>query len=134
MAFVQWRDEYDTGIRKIDRQHREIIDVLNSLYDMQAARKKPRQMQRVFGRLRDYIQGHFATEEAYIVEKGCSGAEEQKREHEYFIDTICSYQKDFLKKKSLAEINLFNFVWDWFAHHIMDVDKKCLTGSRNVIN
>ena len=134
MAFVLWRDEYDVGIPKIDRQHRAIIGVLNSLYDMQEAQKRPRQMQRVFGQLRNYIQKHFATEEAYIVKRGCPGIDAQKREHEKFIDTICGYQKDFLKKKSLAEINLFNFVWDWFAHHIMVVDKKCLTGSQDVID
>ena len=134
MSVIEWRSEYEVGVRKIDKQHRQIVDTLNELYDMQEADKRPKQLQRVFGRLNDYIRQHFASEEAYIDEHGCAGAEEQAHEHEHFIDTVCTYQRDFLKNKPLAVINLFNFVWDWFAHHIVVVDKKCLAGSEDVIH
>ena len=101
--------------------------MLNTLYDLQESQKNPKQIQKVFGGLRDYIQLHFTTEETYIKSHGCPDSDVQKKEHEKFIDTICSYQKDFLKEKPLAIINLFNYVWDWFAHHIVVVDKRCLS-------
>lgn len=127
MPAIEWKREYDVGVRKIDQQHRRIVDVLNELYDLQDSKKSPKRMQRVFQSLRDYIEEHFETEEEYIAAHGCTGADVQKREHESFVDTICSYQKDFLKQKPLALINLFNYIWDWFAHHIVVVDKKCMT-------
>jgi hemerythrin len=49
---------------------------------------------------------------------------EQKREHEEFIDRICEFQKEFLKRRPVVLINLFNFVWDWFARHVLEMDKK----------
>ena len=32
--------------------------------------------------------------------------------------------KEFLKNKDLVAINVFNFLWDWFAVHIVKMDKK----------
>jgi hemerythrin-like metal-binding protein len=127
MAAIQWKDEYDVGIRVIDRQHRRIVDTLNSLYVLQDARDRDKELRRVFGTLREYVEEHFETEEAYIREHGCEGAEEQHQEHQHFIDTICSHQRDFLKKRVIV-INLFNDIWDWFGHHIVQVDKRCLAG------
>ena len=33
-------------------------------------------------------------------------------------------QKEFTKDGRLTSLNLFNFVWDWFSHHVLKVDKK----------
>jgi hemerythrin len=52
------------------------------------------------------------------------GYEEQKAAHDAFIDKVCDALKAFLKNKGLVEINLFNFVWDWFAGHIVKMDKQ----------
>lgn len=71
MRIIQWDSKYEVNVRKIDRQHREIVDILNRLYALQEA------------------------------------------------DTN-------RKEKPMALINLFNFVWDWFANHILTVDKKCM--------
>jgi hemerythrin len=129
MGIIQWDSKYEVNVRKIDRQHRKIVDILNKLYDLQETDKTQRDIQKIFDNLRVYISTHFKTEEAYLREIECTGYELQKEEHNAFIDTICSYQKEYFKEKPMALINLFNFVWDWFANHILTVDKKCMEGA-----
>lgn len=132
MAVIAWQSKYNVGVRKIDQQHRRIVDVLNELYDLQESNPNNRALEKVFATLRTYIQEHFETEEAYIALHDCPRADLQRSEHEQFVDKICAFQKDFLKQKPMAVINLFNYIWDWFAHHIIDVDKKCLSATDSV--
>ena len=126
MGIIQWDSKYEVNVRKIDRQHRKIVAILNKLYDMQEITTDPREIQKIFDDLRAYIASHFKTEEAYLKDIECVDYDLQKEEHNAFIDKVCTYQKEFFKEKPMALINLFNFVWDWFAHHILTVDKKCM--------
>ncbi len=132
MGVIQWDKKYEVNVKKIDRQHQKIVDVLNRLYDLQdtpvnqsdAGRRK---IEKIFDELRNYIVTHFKTEEEYLKKIKCTGFDLQKKEHDAFIDTVCSYQRQYFKEQPLTLINLFNYVWDWFAHHILTVDKKCMT-------
>ena len=81
MAAIKWDAKYETGVRKIDRQHRKIVDILNELYEMQSSEAAAADIQRIFDRLRAYIQEHFDTEEAYLAEH--SGGELDTQEHEH---------------------------------------------------
>jgi hemerythrin len=45
-------------------------------------------------------------------------------EHERFIDQICGYQKQYIKGTTPVMINLFNDLWDWFAGHILLLDRR----------
>ena len=125
MAVIQWKSKYEVGVRKIDRQHKKIVRILNKLFDMQEGEQDLLQLQQIFDDLRNYIAEHFSTEEAYIREHDCKGIDDQKNEHEAFIDTVCGFQKEFLKQSPVTLINHFNYICDWFAHHILEVDKKC---------
>jgi hemerythrin-like metal-binding protein len=126
MAVITWDRKYDVGVRKIDRQHKKIVDILNYLYDLQDSDISTKDIQKVFDELRDYIQKHFEEEEKYILENSCPDIDTQKTEHTKFIDTVCSYQRDLYKHKTFNYINLFNYIWDWLAHHILVVDKECM--------
>ncbi len=52
------------------------------------------------------------------------GYEEQRKEHNQFIDRLFEAQKEYCKNGCLTSINIFNFIWDWFSQHILIVDKK----------
>ena len=131
MGLIQWDSEYEVNVSKIDRQHRKIVDILNKLYDLQETTSDRRKIEKIFDDLRAYIATHFKTEEAYLKEIKCAKFDRQREEHNAFIDTVCSYQKEYFKEKPLALINLFNYVWDWFANHILTVDKECMVNQGN---
>ncbi len=121
---LEWSEGYSVGIKKMDAQHRQIIEVINELLAMSEDNLQERRLKKVFERLRDYIENHFRDEERLLLEQGYPEYPEQKKEHEAFIDRFCEFQKELLKRRPSVPINIFNFVWDWFAHHIMEMDKK----------
>jgi len=131
MGIIQWDSKYEVDVKKIDRQHRKIVDILNKLYAGQEQIAKGKGMQKILDELRKYIATHFKTEEKYLREIECADYDLQKQEHNAFIEKICSYQQDYFQDKPMAVINLFNYVWDWFSHHILTVDKKCMAKERS---
>lgn len=123
MPAITWNGTYSVGIRKIDRQHHRIIDILNELYDLDRSRER-QQLQHIFTLLRDYVQEHFGDEELLMREAGYPGLEHHKQEHARFIDTICEYHRDYLKGRRLVLINVYNVIWDWLVSHVLTEDRK----------
>lgn len=132
MGIIQWDSKYEVDVKKIGRQHKKIVGILNKLYAQQDTITAKNGVQKILDELRKYILVHFKTEEAYLREIKCDGYDLQKEEHNAFIEKICSFQKDYFQGKQLVLINLFNYVWDWFSHHILTVDKKCMIKARSL--
>jgi len=53
-----------------------------------------------------------------------SGYEEQRNEHNQFIDRLFEAQKEYSKHGRVTSVNIYNFVWDWFSQHILILDKQ----------
>jgi hemerythrin len=120
---VAWKPEYSVEVRKLDNQHRKILDVLNKMSTLQRGDEREK-MKEVFAELLSYIETHFSMEEELMKRHNFPGLEAQKKAHDAFIDKVCDALKDFLKNRNLVAINVFNFVWDWFAGHIVRMDKE----------
>ena len=119
---MEWYDQYSVHIGHMDRQHRKILTILTRIYYLDTNDR--RSLEQVFDGLKAYSRRHFTDEEGLMRFHGYPGFEEQKREHERFIDVICDYQKQFAKGKMPVLINMFNDIWDWFARHILVLDKR----------
>lgn len=124
MGLIQWSEEYSVGVARLDNQHKKIIKILNQLIGQQFQTKDEKAIEEVLDDLQDYMKEHFRSEEDYMLKHHYSGYEEQRREHNQFIDRLFEAQKEFTKDGHLTSLNLFNFVWDWFSHHVLAVDKK----------
>jgi hemerythrin-like metal-binding protein len=120
---LRWDKKYSVGIRRIDSQHKRIVDILNRLHWIQRESEE-KELRSIFEQLRSYIDKHFRLEEELMRDHRYPGYEEQKAEHEAFIDRYCDFEKDNLKRKRLNTINIFNFVADWFTNHILKIDMK----------
>jgi len=124
MGLIEWKKEYEVGIPKIDKQHKKIIAILNRIIARQGKARDDKEIEGILDDLQKYIKEHFRTEEEYMLAHHYSGYEEQKKEHNRFIDRLLDAQKEYLKKRQLTSMNLFNFVWDWFSQHILKLDKQ----------
>jgi len=119
---MEWYDQYSVHIGQMDRQHRKILKILNRIYYLEA--EDSRSLEQIFAGLEAYIHRHFTDEEELMRHHSYPGYEEQKQEHERFIDEICSYRTEFIKGKTPVMINMFNSIWDWFSRHILVQDKR----------
>lgn len=80
MAFIHWQDFMFTGIPKLDREHRDILTLLNRLGECIDTRQI--EHARVIG-LRLFLEvcSHFADEEEWMGIHGYDGLEAHRRIH-----------------------------------------------------
>ena len=123
MDLIQWKKEYSIGVKKLDNQHKKILKIVNQNMERQFSTQNEREMEEILEDLQNYIKEHFKTEEEYMLKHHYSGYEEQRKEHNQFVDRLFEAQKEYLKYGRVTSINIFNFVWDWFSHHILILDK-----------
>ena len=124
MALIKWKKEYEIGVTKLDNQHKKIIEIVNEVIKQQFTPANENEIEEILNGLQDYIREHFKTEEEYMLKHQYSGYEEQRNEHNQFIDRLFEAQKEYSKTGRVTSINICNFVWDWFSQHILVVDKK----------
>ena len=66
MSIIEWDKKYSVNIRKIDKQHKQIISILNDINDLRF-QGKPQKIEKIIDDLINYIKHHFSTEEEYLM-------------------------------------------------------------------
>jgi hemerythrin len=124
MDLIKWKKEYSVGVTKIDNQHKKIIKIVNQAVEQQFSKQNEKVIEEILDNLQNYMKEHFKAEEEYMLKHQYAGYEEQRNEHNQFIDRLLEAQKEYYKNGHVTSINILNFVWDWFSQHILVRDKQ----------
>lgn len=127
MQTLLWNSSLETGIQKVDEQHKELVSKIAELLDMA---KNPVtngiRIKSLIAFLENYVKTHFATEEAFMKVKNYSGMLAHVREHQYFTSEFLKL-KEKLNNEGITlelKLKLNNLLVDWLIKHISNVDKK----------
>jgi hemerythrin len=124
MAFIEWNDRFSVNVESIDDQHKQLVNLINKLYDGMKADKTKQVLGEIIDELVDYTKVHFKEEEAYFERYGYEETEEHKEEHQKFIKEIASFKKAFDSNRITVSIKVMIFLRDWLYSHILKTDKK----------
>ena len=80
LSSLSWKPDYDTGNDMVDRQHRDLIDLVNLLVAADANDEGAIVLNEAFDALQRYVTKHFIEEEL-LLEAVDSPYLEQQREH-----------------------------------------------------
>ncbi|KXS33411.1 MAG: Hemerythrin-like metal-binding protein [Candidatus Gallionella acididurans] len=94
---------------EIDRQHRELVNMLNRLNDAVKNYESRNDIYRLIDEVISYTRLHFATEELLMVQSGFPEIESHKRMHAELI-------KDTLHLKDKLDYVGEDMFSDWFNH------------------
>jgi hemerythrin len=125
-VFVEWDDRYSVGIPLIDEQHKQLIEMTNTLYEAclggtETARAHFREVVR--GTV-DYVRYHFAAEEKLLENVKYPGFAPHKREHESFVLKIVEGVRNFEEGRQFVPNIFVRYLKDWILAHIAVEDKK----------
>lgn len=125
-----WKKEFEFGIPAIDDQHKRLIEIGGSLFELVNDDTRDDYFDEIVAMLKeleDYTVNHFRDEEALFDAVDYMGSMSHKFEHKIFIkkledfmsdlDTVDSNQKETL-------LNLLNFIADWLVLHIVKTDRE----------
>lgn len=118
MALLQWNDRYSVGNPAIDHEHRELIDMVNTLHA--ALRTGGGDPEAFFGDLYRAATAHFALEEELMREHGYGEYAGHKQEHEALLDDI----RDMMDEGGVTDEEIARRLDVWFSGHFSGHDAR----------
>ena len=128
MAALQniiWKKEFDTGIVLIDKQHRNLVDIINNLNEAHNQKREKEVLRETILKLVEYTKNHFRFEENHMSQLGFPELEEHKVLHSSFIQKMIDILTQ-LKKENYENLtdDILVFLHKWMIDHIQGDDKE----------
>lgn len=123
MPLIQWSDELSVGINSIDKQHKELIKMINELNDALQAGQANQKLAAIFEGLAVYTVTHFGYEEELFAQYGYSESAEHKNEHRALTQQVKDLQQKMEEGDFIISVEVMVFLKDWLINHILKTDK-----------
>lgn len=121
-----WKPELETGISIIDEQHKKLLSIGSSLYELLDSvnyNDHYDEIIELLQELKDYTVYHFKTEEDILINE-YAGFRLHKAQHDSFIDKIEeALSMDIDENQKIITNEMLVFIADWIANHILKTDK-----------
>lgn len=123
MTFINWNEDTLVNFEKIDSQHKEMVDVVNELYDKLEELTSKQIIEMMHGLLED-LKFHFFTEEDYMKKYKFHGYISHKLEHDRFIKNFAEFIIKLENDEKEFDTEFLNSFRNWFLNHLELNDKK----------
>jgi hemerythrin len=124
MTLLQWKPAYTLGIPSVDHEHRELIGMINRLYERMAGSSDPATIEAGLEDIYAGIAAHFALEERHMREAGYGEYLAHKDEHEELLDQIREMMDEFARDPVSGRATLQQRLADWFGRHFATFDAR----------
>lgn len=122
-----WNKNFETGLPRIDQQHRKLVDLLNILASHLAFQSDLPTLNTVFDELTDYAAHHFQTEETIWQQflDGDTTTVKHRLTHAGFLQSVQKLKTEG-ENKPLEEVfeSVLLFLTHWLAFHILEDDMR----------
>ena len=128
-----WDTRFELGNSTVDRQHKSLCEVVNDLLMQCQLGKAAETLQETISFLVDYVNHHFASEEALQISAGYPGYEKHKRLHNDFRATVQDLVRRYNENGSSEELaaDIRGVFITWLIDHIQNEDVKIGVHIRN---
>lgn len=123
--FFSWSDEISVGIQEIDEQHKQLISIVNRLYN--AVIYSPGQLDAIKAIMNELVQYtiiHFAVEESLFRIFGYPEYDSHKKRHEDLRQQVIDINDKIQSGEEQGSLELMTFLRKWLRNHIMIEDKR----------
>jgi hemerythrin len=124
MTYFEWKNEYSVKIARIDEEHQMLVGFLNELYESMKAGKGNETLKDVLGKLIQYTQNHFVTEENLMKRYNYPDYEIHRLKHQKMTEHVMKLKYQFDTGQISSPIQITNFLKDWLSKHIMGTDQS----------
>ncbi len=113
------------GVENLDTDHKQLVSMVNELYDGILAGDGRETLGRLLDRLVDYTQYHFAREEELFAEIQYDCAEEHRQEHASMAAWMMEMRTNYRNGTAIApSLEVMNYLKDWLFDHVISSDQK----------
>jgi len=124
MAFMQWQDSYSVGVPAMDIQHKQLVALINQLYEAMRTGKGEAAMQNILPALVQYTKTHFNSEEKFMHDAGYPNIAAHQALHHKLAQQVNDLMDKFKSGKMVPTVSVATFLKDWLINHIQGQDKQ----------
>lgn len=124
MALLVWQERYSVGIREIDEQHKQLINLINELNNAMLAGKGKEAVLPVLTKLSSHCVTHFNNEERLFETHAYPDAADHKEKHNKLTAEVNVLIDGVKSGKNKISIEVMRFLITWLDKHIMETDMK----------
>jgi len=124
MPLIQWNDKFNVGVRTLDGQHRQLINIINELHEAMSKGQAKEVQASLLQRLGQYAAEHLNTEERMLNSNGYPDFVQHKAQHDNYIAKVRELEKQVGAGKLSLSVTLLPFLKDWWTGHIMKTDQQ----------
>lgn len=127
MPIMLWDKSLDIGVPDMNREHQEILDLMNRIFDATAAGEGGAMVNALVAKLGTVCQRHFADEEAYMASIGFPALEPHRILHQNLLARYLEFAAQTRADGGRAGEDFFHFLKFWLTSHIKGVDARYAT-------
>jgi hemerythrin len=126
--FLQWRTEYSIGIPEIDKQHKEIMVLINDLLKLCKEDNNNGNRESFTGLvlvIMEHFQKHFEAEENLMMERNYPRYGKHKERHDKLLEDMRKITERIVtEERRMSLINMVIYLREWFVENIYGMDKE----------
>ena len=123
MGRLEWKENYSVGVRVLDEQHRQLLDIINQVASVRLDHLTEKLFFATLNLLVKYADVHFSTEEKYMREYGYPGLTEHEEEHRKFTEHVFTLREKLADTDPDLYPEIQTFLRDWYISHVLGTDR-----------
>jgi len=124
MGYLKWSSRYSVHVQEIDEQHKNLIKLINEMYDAMQARKGTELLEAVLTEFVQYTVYHFNTEERLLRKFGYPDYDVHKAMHDALSAKARDAKYSFDRGIKPTNIEVMLLLTNWLNVHILEEDQK----------
>jgi len=120
----KWKPEYGVNIQEFDKQHQQLVSLINQLYATIPAEDGRAAQQKIISDLIQYAEAHFRDEERIMREHGFPGAQRHKQAHDQLRQKMLELQEQHREGRISIPLVVSTYLQTWFTEHILATDMQ----------
>jgi len=119
MAFMEWDERFGIGILKVDEERKQLIQILNALFDGMKPQTWDEYLEGLLKELYEGLLRHARTEEDIFSRLDCPKKQENKVELFRIIEILKEFIQEYHEKKVGISIQILAFLSGWLKSHFL---------------
>jgi hemerythrin-like metal-binding protein len=124
MSLIEWKPEFSVGNTAVDHEHRELIQLINTVHAAIAGGAERDRLAAGLGEIYAQIAAHFALEEKMMRDAGYADLGRHKADHESLLDQLADIIDGVEIGNKLDDCDLSSLLNRWFTEHFGTHDAK----------
>ncbi|MGD1046347.1 MAG: bacteriohemerythrin [Bacteroidota bacterium] len=120
---IKWQDEYSVGVKELDEQHQNMLNIINTLLAEQQNEYDADKLSETISSLIHHAYVHFAAEEKYLVQTNFPDIKIHVLEHVGFIMKTLELSLKVKEGTKDNRLELLRYLKGWYSSHVLGIDR-----------